>query len=97
MNEETILALGEFSNELLRAEPFQLLTKLYAQQCAADMLDAKDSTEREKIHAAYRGFDDFLALTKKFANDYIAHLPCTTDQPEVTDDPAVHDIYDGMN
>lgn len=102
MNDDTILALGSFSKELLGAEAFQALVQMYSQQCAADILGTKphETKEREQIYASYQGFEGFLDLAKKFADAFDALH--TQDNQVVApdqdfDDPSVHDIYDGKN
>lgn len=102
MNDETISALGGFCTELLGAEAFQALIAMYSQQCAADILATKphETKAREQLYASYLGFENFLALTKKFSeafeklqqNDNPVFTP-----DDIIDDPSVHDIYDGMN
>lgn len=99
MNDHVILGLGSFCQELLGSEAFQALTQLYSQQCAADILETKreDTKERESIYASYLGFEGFLALAKKFAEAHTALTAEQTTEEDTTDDPRVHDIYDGMN
>jgi hypothetical protein len=104
MNDDTILALGGFSKELLGAEGFQALVAMYRQQCAADILKTQphETKAREFIYASCQGFEEFLGLAAKFA-DAFDKLPQHQDnQPAVStpdpfDDPSVHDIYDGQN
>jgi hypothetical protein len=93
-----ILELGVFSKDLLASEAFQALTQLYSQQCAADILNTKphETKAREQIYASYQGFEGFLALAKKFAETGET-LTAPTETEDTTDDPRVHDIYDGMN
>jgi hypothetical protein len=96
MNEETISALGGFCTELLSDEAFKALVAVYSQQCAADILNTHphEQKAREGIYSAYRGFEDFLGLAKKFSEAYIETLPTTvTPTTEDQDDPSVHDIY----
>lgn len=104
MNDEMILGLGEFCQQLLGSEAFTALTKLYSQQCAADILqtNAADKDERERIYLAFLGFEGFLALARKFADAHTklqneTALANSTDVVENIDDPRVHDIYDGTN
>jgi hypothetical protein len=100
VNDDTILALGGFCTELLREEAFQALVQLYSQQCAADVLNTKphEVKAREQIYASYLGFENFLALTKKFSEAYekLTNDPVIDELDEI-DDPSVHDIYNGMN
>ena len=72
MNDDTILTLGAYAKGLLGDERFTALTQLYGQQCAADMLNTlpHETKKREGIHAAYTGFNDYLALISKFAEAY---------------------------
>jgi hypothetical protein len=84
--------------DLLSSENFGALTQLYSQQCAADILQTKphETKAREQIYASFQGFEGFLVLVKKFADAAQAPLP----EPvlvDTTDDPRVHDIYDGTN
>lgn len=103
LNDDTILALGGFCKELLGAEAFQALVSLYEQQCASDLMRTQphEAKKREQMYASYRGFEDFLGLTRDFANafDKLAtqdNNPVDApDQEEDYDDPSVHDIYDG--
>ena len=101
MNDELIFALGGFCTELLSTEAFSALTNLYSQQCAADILQTKpgEAKEREQIYASYLGFEQFLALAKKFSEAHTAltNAPTKTEVEDTTDDPRVHDIYDGQN
>lgn len=101
MNDELIALLGQFSTELLGDDRFKLMTEMFSQQCAADMLATKPEhyKKREYIHASYTGFGDFIALIHKFAE---AHEKLVKEQTkeingntpeEVEDDPSVHDIY----
>jgi hypothetical protein len=98
MNDETILGLGGFCQELLSSEAFDALCKLYSQQCAFDILNTAPhaTKEREGIYASYQGFEGFLALTKKYARDYekiIEQQNAAETTPVDYDDPSVHDIY----
>jgi hypothetical protein len=99
LNDDLIALLGQFSAELLGDERFKMLVQMYQQQCAADFLETKSTQrdQREKIHAAYTGFGDFIALVEKFAE---AHKKLIDEQSTDTqalssdeDDPSVHDIY----
>jgi hypothetical protein len=104
MNDDTILALGGFCKELLGAEAFQALVQLHEQQCASDIMrtQAHETKRREYLYAAYQGFQEFKVLAEKFAEAFDA-LPQHQDNspavtaPDPTDDPSVHDIYDGQN
>jgi hypothetical protein len=104
MNDDTILALGGFSKELLGAEAFQALVAMYRQQCAADILKTQphETKAREFIYASCQGFEEFLGLAAKFA-DAFDKLPQHQDNSPAPnfgadpfDDPRVHDIYDGQ-
>lgn len=102
MNDDTILALGGFSKELLGAEAFQALVAMFRQQCAADILRTQphETKAREFLYATSRGFDEFEGLLAKFAEAF-DKLPQHQDNipavhaPDPFDDPSVHDIYDG--
>jgi hypothetical protein len=102
MNDDTILALGGFSKELLGAEGFQALVAMFRQQCAADILKTQphETKAREYIYASCQGFEEFLGLAAKFAEAF-DKLPQHQDNnpdtsaPDPLDDPSVHDIYDG--
>lgn len=103
MNDETILALGGFSKELLGAEAFTALVAMFRQQCAADILKTQqhETKKREFIYASSQGFEEFLGLMAHFAEAF-DKLPQHQDNSSVTapdpfDDPSVHDIYDGQN
>lgn len=96
MNDQMISEVGGFCSELLASEAFGVLTQLYSQQCAADILNtAPHETEaREGIYASYQGFEGFLALVKKFSEAHTHLHQQQTEPPEVDiDDPGVHDIY----
>jgi hypothetical protein len=102
MNDDTILALGGFSKELLGSETFQALVAMFRQQCAADILRTQphEVKAREFIYATCRGFDEFEGLMAKFAEAFDS-LPqhqdnnTTRTAPDPIDDPSVHDLYDG--
>jgi hypothetical protein len=100
LNDELISLLGQFCNELLGDERFKVLTEMFGQQCAADMLATKPEhyKKREYIHASYTGFSDFIALVEKFGAAHRKLLEEQTQEitgaPDVEyDDPSVHDIY----
>jgi hypothetical protein len=106
LNDDTILALGGFCNELLGAEAFKALVAMYEQQCAVDILNTQphETKARDYIHASHQGFQSFLGLTRKFAdafNKLPQHQENQSDAPDQSeddlDDPSVHDIYDGKN
>jgi hypothetical protein len=101
-----ISLLGQFCFELLGDERFKVLTQMFGQQLAADILATKPEhyKRREYLHAAWTGFGEFTALVEKFAEantklveeqqrDILHSTPDYTD--EVPDDPSVHDIYSG--
>jgi hypothetical protein len=102
MNDDTILALGGFSKELLGAEGFQALVAMFRQQCAADILKTQphETKRREYLYATAQGFEEFLGLAAHFAEAF-DKLPQHQDNtphvsaPDPIDDPSVHDIYDG--
>lgn len=101
MNDETILALGGFSKELLGAEAFTALVAMFRQQCAADILKTQqhETKKREFIYASSQGFEEFLGLMAHFAEAF-DKLPQHQDQNHVVeadpiDNDSVHDIYDG--
>lgn len=104
MNDETISALGGFCTELLGTEAFQAMIHMYSQQCAVDMLNTQphEIKKREFTYASYQGFEEFLALVKKFSEAHTKLLETeapkqsnvtTPDGFDVEDDPSVHDIY----
>ncbi|MBW7970954.1 hypothetical protein [Bradyrhizobium sp. BR 10289] len=95
MNDETISELGGFAKDLLSSDAFKALITMYEQQCAVDMLKTKLTEERERIHAAYSGFEDFLSLVQKFAMAFEeqSKSPPAEDTTDDFDDPRVHDIY----
>jgi hypothetical protein len=97
LNDQLILELGVFCKDLLASQAFQALTQLYSQQCAADILKTKphESKTREQHYAAYLGFENFLALANDFATAIDKLTAIETSSEDTTDDPGVHDIYDG--
>lgn len=100
MNDDTILALGGLCSELLSDERFDALLDFYKQQCAADLFatETHATKHREQLYAAYLGFDNFIALMRKFAEgaDKIStkiNAEAAPDRDKYVDDPSVHDIY----
>jgi hypothetical protein len=104
MNDELISILGQFCTELLGDERFKMLTDMFGQQCAADMLATKPEhyKQREALHASWTGFGNFIALVDKFSaankklveeqqRDILHSTPGY--HSETDDDPSVHDIY----
>jgi hypothetical protein len=97
LNEETILALGQFCKDLLDAEAFKTMQALFHQQMAADILKtaSHETKAREQIYAANMGFNSFTGLLGQFAGAYEklmeTHVP--PDHLDIIDDPSVHDIY----
>lgn len=94
MNDETVLALGELSTNLLRNPHFDLLNKMFEQQVAADLLETKpsESEERERIYARLQGHRAFLMHIGLFASNYVKLTEKTPTNHDDDDDPSVHDF-----
>jgi hypothetical protein len=72
MDNETIMTLGMFSKDMLGDQRFKALRELFGQQLAVDMLNTQphETKKREGLHAAYVGFNEFMALISKFAEAF---------------------------
>ncbi len=66
MTNDFVISLGEFCEELMRNEYFNVLTQQYETQCFQHMMTTKDheTKAREGIFFKWNGVKDFLQLMK---------------------------------
>lgn len=97
LDEEIVIALGEFSLNLLRDPKFKVLNDLFEQQVAADVLSTKpeEKQKREYLYATLQGGRAFMGQLQLFAEKY-TQLTSTTQVEDAIeddiDDPSVHDF-----
>ena len=97
MNDNDIRKLGELSHALLVSPEFKMLTDLFEQQVAVDVLSTKpnEPEKREQLYATLQGMRAFNVHMAGFAEAYARTQTIQTDDgTQDHDDPGVHDIYD---
>lgn len=97
MNDHDIRKLGELSQALLVSPEFKMLTDLFEQQVAVDVLSTKpnEPEKREQLYATLQGMRAFSVHMAGFAEAFerINTIKVAEDTQD-HDDPGVHDIYD---
>ncbi len=99
MDNETIVGLGSYCEQLLCDPNFQFLSAYFEQNAAAELLSTKphETKLRESIYARVTAHREFLTTMSSFVKQKtdLDQLTAPKDHLDEIDDPAVHNIFEG--
>jgi hypothetical protein len=94
MDADTLVAVGDFCENLLNETHFQFVAAYFEQNLLAEMLATKahEAKAREFIYAKIMAHREFLSSLANFVKEKDeARKP---HQDHLDDDPSVHNIYE---
>jgi len=86
LNEQEIISLGHYCEDLLQQENFNKVVNLFEQQISHDFLKTKpeEKQKREGIYASYVGLSEFLGLMRATVEAKAALIKAS--EPELPED-----------